>query len=148
MKLRKRLLSGAVITIALPVAMTGVAAAQSGPPQQQSAQLSEIVVTARKREESLQSVPVAVTTQTGAQLQQQRITQPTDLGRIVPSLQIRNSSGSGNSAQISLRGQYASDSLLGISQPIGLYQDTVNIPHPFGVGWVTGTPPPPRIVSL
>jgi iron complex outermembrane receptor protein len=132
MKLRKRLLSGAVITIALPVTMTGLAAAQSGPPQQPSAQLSEIVVTARKREESLQSVPVAVTTQTGAQLQQQRISQPTDLGRIVPSLQIRNSSGSGNSGQISLRGQSASDSLLGISQPVGLYQDTVNIPHPFG----------------
>ena len=134
MELRKQLMCGAIALAASTAAGGGVAAAQAAQaaPEQQATQLGEIVVTARKREESLQSVPVAVTTQTGAQLQQQRITQPTDLGRIVPSLQIRNSSGSGNSGQIALRGQYAGDSLLGISQPVGLYEDTVNIPHPFG----------------
>jgi len=96
------------------------------------ATIEEVVVTARKREESLQTVPVAVSSQTGQQLQQQRIVSPTDLTRITPSLQIRNSSSSVNSAQIALRGQYAADSLLGISQPVGLYEDNVNIPHPFG----------------
>jgi iron complex outermembrane recepter protein len=94
--------------------------------------IEEVVVTARKREESLQTVPVAVTAQSGAQLESAHITEPTQLTRITPSLQIRNSSGSANSAQIALRGQYAADSLLGVSQPIGLYQDNVNIPHPFG----------------
>jgi len=94
--------------------------------------ISQVTVTARKRSENLQRIPVAVTAQTGAQLAQQRITQPTDLPRIVPSVNIFNASGSDNSAEIAMRGQQASDVLLGVSQPVGLYEDTVNIPHPFG----------------
>jgi iron complex outermembrane receptor protein len=133
MNLRSRLFGGAMATAAFAIAGGDIALAQAAPPPTNEAtQLTEIVVTARKREESLQSIPVAVTSQSAVQLQQQRITQPTDLGRVVPSLQIRNSSGSANSAQITLRGQYASDSLLGVSQPVGLYEDNVNIPHPFG----------------
>jgi len=98
----------------------------------QVAALEEVVVTARKREESLQTVPVAVTVQTGAELERQRITQPVDMGRVVPSLRIINSSSSSNSASIILRGQASTDTLVGISQPVGLYEDGVNIPHPFG----------------
>jgi len=94
--------------------------------------IGAVIVTARKTSENLQRVPVAVTSQTGAQLERQRVTMPTDLARVTPSLFVRNSSSSGNSAQFALRGQYAADSLLGISQPVGLYEDTVNIPHPFG----------------
>jgi len=94
--------------------------------------IGDVVITARKRQENLQRVPVAITAQTGAQLEQQRIVQPTDLGRIVPSMRTFFASSSDNSAQIALRGQVASDVLIGISQPVGLYEDTVNIPHPFG----------------
>jgi len=93
---------------------------------------SAVVVTARKREENVQRVPVSVTVNSGQQLQQQHITQVTDLGKIVPSLRTFVSSSSDNSAQFALRGQVASDTLLGVSQPISLYEDTVNIPHPFG----------------
>jgi len=105
------------------------AAASAGP---STTALEEIVVTARKREESLQSVPVAVTSQSGEQLARQRVTEPKDLGRITPSLRIVSAAGSDNSAVIALRGQIAGDSLLGISQPVGLYEDNVNIPHPLG----------------
>ena len=51
---------------------------------------------------------------------------------MVPSLRTFIASSSDNSAQFALRGQVASDTLLGISQPVGLYEDQVNIPHPFG----------------
>src|SRR6478735_4377044 len=99
---------------------------------QSNGAIEEVVVTARKREESLQTVPLAVSVQTGTALQQQHITQPTDLTRTVPSLHVVAGSSSTNSAVIILRGQSASDTLIGISQPIGLYEDNVNIPHPFG----------------
>lgn len=131
MRLRTKLLRGACAFAAITSGATGVAYAQATGGEEPTV-LSDIVVTARKREESLQSVPVAVTTQTSEQLEQQRITQPTDLGRVVPSLEIRVGSGSANSALIALRGQVAGDTLLGISQPVGLYEDNVNIPHPFG----------------
>ena len=94
--------------------------------------VGEVVVTARKSSENLQRVPLAVTAVTGSALSEQRIGEPTDLNKDTPSLFIRNSSSSSNSAQIALRGQYAADSLLGINQPVGMYEDTVSIPHPFG----------------
>jgi iron complex outermembrane receptor protein len=102
------------------------------PAMAQDSTIEEVVVTARKREENLQTVPVAVSVQTGQALEKQSIRQPTDLTRSVPSLHIVNGSSSANSAVIILRGQSASDTLIGISQPIGLYEDGVNIPHPFG----------------
>jgi len=99
---------------------------------QEGSTVDEIIVTARKRAENLQTVPLAVTAQTGRQLERLRVTETTELTRVTPSLQIRNSSGSQNSAQIALRGQRSAGALLGQSQPVGLYQDNVNIPHPFG----------------
>src|SRR5882757_5450942 len=49
-------------------------------------QISEIVVTATKREERLQEVPIAVTVVGGQQLTQQNINDVVDLTRSVPSL--------------------------------------------------------------
>jgi len=127
-----RTLSACGAALVAVLAWTEAVHAEGSTEGQSGAATSEVVVTARKRSENLQRIPVAVTAQTGAQLQQQRITQPTDMARIVPSLQIDPGSGSDNSAVIALRGQRASDWLLGVSQPVGLYEDSVNIPHPFG----------------
>jgi iron complex outermembrane recepter protein len=55
-----------------------------------SDQITEIVVTATKREERLQDVPIAVSVVGGPQLTQQNINQVVDLTRSVPSL---NSAG-------------------------------------------------------
>jgi iron complex outermembrane receptor protein len=130
MDLRRRLSCGVIMAAA--AAACGVVA-QAAPPAQSTSvtRLSEVIVTARKREEALQSVPLAVTSLSGTQLERQRILQPTDLGWVVPSLQIR-SGASDNGAIITMRGQAASDTVLGVSQPVSLYEDTVNIPHPFG----------------
>src|SRR5687768_4368134 len=67
--------------------------------------IEEVVVTARKREESLQEVPVAVTSIAGDQLQAQGVRNTQDLGRLVPNLQ---SSGHVTSASVvvfAIRGQ-------------------------------------------
>jgi iron complex outermembrane receptor protein len=108
------------------------AAASGAASSEVAGTVGEVVVTARKTSENLQRVPLAVTAITGAALTEQRIAEPTDLAKDTPSLFVRNSSSSANSAQIALRGQYAADSLLGINQPVGVYEDTVSIPHPFG----------------
>src|SRR5882757_6704668 len=50
------------------------------------AELTEIIVTATKREERLQDVPIAVTVVGGTQLTQQNINEVVDLTRSVPSL--------------------------------------------------------------
>jgi iron complex outermembrane receptor protein len=97
-----------------------------------TAEVSAIVVTARKREENLQQVPIAITAQTGKQLVQQSIRQPSDLSRVVPSLTIASGASSPTGAFAVLRGQSASDLLITFSQPVGFYEDSINIPHPAG----------------
>ncbi len=134
MTLRKALLGSVVLWACGGAAGQAVAAGANDAVGESAgqAQVGEVLVTARKREESLQSIPVAVTAQTAQQLQQQGIREPTDLSRIVPSLTIVSSASSPTGAITSLRGQAAADVLLTLSQPVGFYEDSVNIPHPEG----------------
>ena len=55
--------------------------------------LEEVVVTARRREERLQSVPIAVTAFDPAQLNDRNITSTQDLGLFVPSFVMNNNAG-------------------------------------------------------
>ena len=68
--------------------------------------LEEIVVTARRREEKLQSVPISIKAFTAADLVAKNVTSAQDLSLYVPSLIINNNAGFG--AGYSLRGQGAS----------------------------------------
>jgi iron complex outermembrane receptor protein len=61
-------------------------AQQQAQPSASSTGLEEVVVTARRREEKLQTVPVAVTAFTGAEIQKQNIESSSDLQHHVPSL--------------------------------------------------------------
>jgi len=117
------------------VALTGtaeVASAQPAAPAANSGGGGDIVITARKKAEKLQNIPISVTAATGNALQQARITQPTQLGRLVPTLTIQQSNFSSTVAAVTLRGQNPVNITLNISQPVGLYEDSVNIPHPYG----------------
>ncbi|MEH6593577.1 MAG: TonB-dependent receptor plug domain-containing protein, partial [Halioglobus sp.] len=75
----------------LALAVVGIL--QSGSLQAQNV-LEEIIVTAQKREQSVQDVPLAVTAVSGQMLESLGITQMTDLEQVSPSLTI--SSGSKN----------------------------------------------------
>ncbi len=55
--------------------------------------IEEIIVTAQRREERLQDVPIAVAAVTGKQLEKQGIQTTNDLGQAVPSLTVTNFSG-------------------------------------------------------
>lgn len=70
-----------------------------------SSVLEEIVVTARKREESLQEVPIAITALSGDDLRQKGVTKPDDLKFHTPGLEIRNQSIQRNSITYFIRGQ-------------------------------------------
>jgi iron complex outermembrane receptor protein len=68
--------------------------------------LEEIVVTARRREEKLQSVPISITAFTAADITEKNISSAQDLTVFVPSLIMNNNAGFGSG--YSLRGQTAS----------------------------------------
>ncbi|WP_226668008.1 TonB-dependent receptor [Microbulbifer aggregans] len=90
--------------------------------------LEEVVVTARKREESMQSVPIAVTALDAATLEARQIGAVEDLGRAVPNLLTTPASGSPTNTRIFMRGLGQGES----SQPtaesaVGLYIDDVYV---------------------
>jgi outer membrane receptor protein involved in Fe transport len=79
-----------------------VAVAQDEPAQ--TAGIEEIIVTAQKREESIQSVPIAVTALTADALTTQRINLAQDLPRAVPNLYFSRAGLGFNETNLQLRG--------------------------------------------
>jgi iron complex outermembrane receptor protein len=78
------LLTGACLAMAMSAAP---AWAQSAAPTDEATEVLEVVVTAQKREERLQDVPVAVSVASGDQLEQQNIGNIDQLKLIVPSFE-------------------------------------------------------------
>ena len=88
--------------------------------------LDEIVVTARRREESLKDVPIAVTAISGQQLEQQQINTVKDIAAITPGLDI-NSDSVGR-VFMSIRGVGAT--FIDTVQPgVGIFVDGVYEPN-------------------
>lgn len=95
------MVSASMIALAAP-AQAQQAAEQSEDADASGVGVPEIVVTAQRRAENLQRVGVAVSAVTGEDLTKAGITQPDDLGKLVPALQVQPSAGS--SVSIYLRG--------------------------------------------
>ena len=85
-----------------------MAAAQTDQPAASAGSgLEEIVVTARRREERVQSVPIAITAFSQADIDKKQIRQIRDLSQNVPSLSMAQSQSDTNglySGQLRLRG--------------------------------------------
>jgi len=92
----------ASLVAAGPFLGAGAALAESAPTPKAGA-LEEVLVVARRVEESSQSVPLAVTTLSGEALENQTIQSGTDLAGFVPSLSVQRG-GLGAAPQFSLRG--------------------------------------------
>lgn len=86
--------------------------------------VEEIVVTAQKRSENLQDVPVAITAVTAARLEATGITSVSDIGIVTPSLALTEFAGT---LQPHLRGVGTSFSGPGVENPIAMYVDGVYI---------------------
>ena len=86
----------------------------------------DIIVTAQRRAEPLQTTPVAVTALGTAQLEAQRILRTDDLGKSVPNLTILPLTASPSSFQISLRGGTEQAGAIVTSEPaVAVYVDDV-----------------------
>ena len=90
--------------------------------------LEEVVVTARKRAESIQETPVAVTALSGDDLRAQGIVNTSELAKSVPSLQINNST----SPQIFIRGIGQRAGLVRQDPSVSVYLDGIFIPRADG----------------
>jgi len=130
MKTYSVLLSACAISAILPSG--GVFAQDASPQAAEPVSSGEIIVTARRREESLQDVPIAVTALSGEALQQQGVRSVADLN--VPSLKITSAASLRNVAVIAIRGQRTQESQLLTDPAVGTYFAEVVQPRPYGFG--------------
>ncbi len=100
-----------------------------------SSGIEEIIVTARKREESLQDVPIAVSAFTGDSLANKGVTNIAQVADFTPGLEMDATAAiSGSSAALTtfIRGIGMSDFLLTIDPGVGLYVDDVYVARSVG----------------
>ena len=129
-----RAIHGVLAMSMLASAGTAMAQEAATPPAdgQKTTTLEGIKVTARKREETLQEVPVAVTAFTADSLDRLNVEDLSDLDAQVPNLTIYAARGSSSTLTAYIRGVGQSDPLWGVDPGVGIYMDDVYIARPQG----------------
>ncbi len=115
--------------MALPLAlMTTVDAGAEETNGTEVAMLEEIVVTARKREESLQETPISITAFSAASLEAANMVDLRDIGKYTPGMSFTSyGMGSSEAGAIFLRGIGQSDHMVTTDPGVGLYIDGVYV---------------------
>ena len=133
--LRRAALKHSSLSLAVALGLCAPAAfaqeAAAGPAADRDS-LDTITVTARKREETIQDVPVAVTAFTAETLDKLNVEDLSDLDAQVPNLTIYAARGSSSTLTAYIRGVGQSDPLWGVDPGVGLYLDDVYIARPQG----------------
>lgn len=101
------------------------ALAQSGPTADRDGGLEEIIVTAQKREQNLQDVPIAVTALSGDTLATNRVTSVSDLSGLAPGVLVRTAAGGSMLPSFSIRGAISYGVAPGSDKQVSLYIDGV-----------------------
>ena len=124
---RRFLLSNLSIAIAATSMgyLPGLAQAQTA--------LEEVVVTARKREESLQETPVAVTAFSGDNLEELGMTNISDLTKVVPNVDMYAGNGTSGAGNIFIRGVGQRNAGVNYDSGVGVYVDGVYAARADGV---------------
>ena len=108
-------------------AQTGGAPSASG-----AASTETVVVTARRREELIQDVPVSVSAFSGAQIEQAGIQDVTGLADLTPNTTLKASRATNTTLTAFIRGIGQQDPVAGYEQGVGIYLDDVYLARPQG----------------
>jgi iron complex outermembrane receptor protein len=120
-----RLSAAALMLASAPVFASDPVPADTGT---EPAGLNEIVVTAQKREQRIQDVPISLSVMSGADLDKSSTQSVSDALGMVPGVAV-NVTGQGGETRLTIRGVTAAGSLFAGPSPIGYYLDSV----PFGL---------------
>lgn len=127
--LRHRYVGEGTVTLeAVPPAATG----SSVPATPAARAIEEVVVTARRREERQQDVPLAITAVSGRFLEDNAVTRLADLTAYVPALQVDNFN-SPTTTNIGVRGVRSTDIAPGQDSAVGVYFGEVNYAYTVGI---------------
>jgi iron complex outermembrane recepter protein len=107
--------------------------AQEAAPGTESAEAAndlDIVVTARRRDENLLDVPIAITAFSGETLLRQGAIDITDLSQTTPNVTLETSRGTNSTLTAFIRGVGQQDPVAGFEAGVGLYLDDVYLNRP------------------
>ena len=116
-------LSAAIVAMAIcPAGAHAQATASPDEPAASDDGLQTIVVTAERREENLQDVPIAATAVTGQQLEDKAVVRVADLQNIAPSLSVTDS---GLTQSVNIRGIGIADGNPSVANGVAVYVNGV-----------------------
>src|SRR5579862_7107511 len=141
----RRALLGAMTScslLALTCARTGVSAAADAAMSSGPEQLQEVVVTAEKRAESIDKVPISVSALSRDEMMQRNITDMAGVAAVTPGVDFQNT---GSTIALSIRG--ISSGISGYSTT-GIYIDEVPVQIRLDNGIVPGTNTTPLVFDL
>src|SRR5438045_1343193 len=135
---RALLLAGAAALVATPASAFAYQDEQLAPTDAAAAaqadagtgESGDIVVTARRRNEALLDVPIAVTAYSGEQLEREGAVDITDAGDTTPNVTLEVSRGTNSTLTAFIRGIGQQDPVGGFEQGVGLDLDDVFINRP------------------
>lgn len=129
--MKSKLSTSTILTsVALP--LLAVAPVQA---QDSSNGIAEIIVTAQKRAENVQDVPIAITAVTAEGLKNQNISSVADLSKLAPNVQLDSSAPIFSSSQILtgfIRGIGQNDVSSSLEPGVGIYLDGVILARSIG----------------
>lgn len=99
---------------------------------QDKVEVTKVVVSARRREETLQDVPVSVTAYSADQISKSGVADITGLALTLPSTTLSPSRGTNSTLTSFMRGVGQQDPLAGFESGVGIYLDDIYLARPQG----------------
>jgi len=122
----------AIIALMTSTCITGAPSIMAQDNDNEPYALEEIQVTARRRSESLQDVPIAVTAFSAETLALRGAADITEIAQIAPSVTLEPSRATNSTLTAFIRGVGQQDPLAGFEQGVALYIDDVYVARPQG----------------
>jgi len=116
--------------VSIALVLAAAAPTLSSQAQDSSAVLDEVIVSAQKRQENLQEVPVSVTVLGAEQLRSLQINSGTEVAKQTPNLRVSNL-GNEDQPKFSMRGIATPDFNLNTTSPTGIFYDEVYVASQF-----------------
>lgn len=98
---------------------------ESAPAADQATGVPDIVVTAQRRQENVQKVPIAISAFSADQLRASGVASALDIGQLVPNLIAQNNTGLGSANAYYLRGLGNTETIATFDPPVGTYVDDI-----------------------
>jgi len=134
------LATGGICTSGPAIAQAASLAAAAPPAKARPADndTTVVMVTARRRSEKLQDVPVAITAITAVAIERQGLTGLADVTRAAPSVNVTPSAGGGRQIPLfTIRGQRQGDTLASVDPSVGIYVGDQLLKRAYGLDQIT-----------